>query len=314
MIFSELSLAKEDFGLDYNPDAAALYGSKCGYGVCIYDSPAKGVYAVSIAVELLSDMFDDASEAVAAACTGLPKNTILSRSITASEISISLNRDDLLQEKITTLIEFLDKLTAELKRYGIKGKPHTLKIPSAVPKNAPKNKKGTIKLGFDLNSVKGMLGAVIAAVVCVIISVMTVDIYGGLFIGEIVSIVIGGASAALIIFDYKFLARKIDVCGLIINTVLTVCTILFSAYLIGIKSYLHIMPEKNISEIIEKYSHYTSVMSVSNPEITAFQFELISKGLFAAAAATVIAYLLYFRKNSKEMYSHTKKINSEKKD
>lgn len=314
MIFSELSLAQNDFGLEYFSDNAALCGEKNGFGVCVYDMPDDNRYAVCIFAELHTQDFSSVTALVNKICEGLPKNTTVSHSEAAGGISVNLLRDALLQENITLLIEFLDKLTAALANAEIKGKPPVLKAIAAKKQQPAKAEKArTIKLRFDLGSVKGIFGAVIAAIVCVTLSVLAVSLDSAFFIGEVYAIAIGALTALLIIFDYAFLARKIDACGLIFNSVLTFLSIYISSYSVGVKEYLRLLPDKSLSDIFSEYTDLTSRFAESNPEITAFQLELFTKGLFAAAAASVVAYMIYFRRNSSEMYADEKTLQNTKK-
>ncbi len=313
MIFSELSLAEKDTGLSYDSERAALIGSKNGLGTVVSDRNDE--YIVKIYCEKPFTYEKEISEAIIRISRSLSKNTILSSKIEYDFVEIKLLKAMLLQENLMLLIDFLDKLTVIIKDLGIGGKEAVLPPQYSEPlkEKAVKNKK-RIRLTFDINSIKGFIGAVIGALAVIVLAVFAVtpekkDTLLSLSFSLTLAPYITALAAAAIIFsDYRFLAKKLDAFGVIACSLLSVFTVILSAYGVTVKS---IMSNSGaaLSEAVSGFMGYIS----DNEALANFFGGFVLGGVVLAVIASIIICIFYFNRHPEETENTEKIIDNDEK-
>lgn len=310
MRFSELSLAEKDSGLSYDKERLMLIGTKLGYGVTIADENDE--YCLKIFAEKPFSFENEISDGIIKLSESLSKNTINSQRCEYRFIEVKLCKSLLLQEKLVLLIDFLDKLTELLNSLGIKGSA------ALVPK---KEKKGTtdetvknvkkIKLSFDFNSIKGLFGALIAALAMTFIASISVkfdaNTYNS-FSPTIGAYVLSGAATALIFFDYRFLAKKIDAFGVLVCPVLSILTAFFSSMTVGAKS-VSLVKEVTFAE---GFSYLGNLYEISS-DLAAFVEGYMLNALIIAVIASIIICIWYFNRHPDEMFKNEKIAQNDEK-
>lgn len=296
-MFSELSFAEKDSGLKYDPQRLSLYGMKNGYGVIICDN--RDEYILDIFAEEPYKYEKETSDNIINLSKSLSKNTINSQKHEYGYVEIRFNKNCLLQEKLIDLIDFLDKLTELMRNTGINGKPYVLQniINNEKPKTS--KKKSRIRLSFDFGSVKGLLGGIIATVVMIFISASVVRFNKNnpsSFSGEIGAYLISAATTALIFFDYRFLAKKLDPFGIIVCPLLSVTAAVFSPLLTAAKAAAVL----NECSLGEAFGLITDLYSF-NRDLAAFTAGYLTKGVVVAVFASLIICVMYFRKYPEQM-------------
>ena len=317
MNFSELKFAAEDTGLSFDEGRSSLIGSKRNFGVIVSDRSDS--YKVLFFADCPYKKENEIRDIINSLSEGLPKNTIISQSCQLNFVEVILDKRQLLQEKLCYLVEFLDKLSCELEELSLKGAEpffpaekkavkQTEKPKQELPKNAVK-----ISLRFDLRSLFGLFGAVIGAFAITVIAILLSDVTAeaqlfGLRV-EVSAYILSAAATALIFSDYRFLARKLDPCGIIACPVLSVLSVIFSGLGAGIKAVCA-LSGAGAGEVIADFSEYLSRYDIADKFIAGY----ISRGIILAVLASIIICLLYFRKHPEEMTRSEKIVTeSEKK-
>lgn len=300
MVFSELSLAEKDSGLTFDQKRLSLIGTKNGFGTVVTDTDDE--YTVKIFAKEPFHHEKAIATGIISLSESLSKNTINSQKCEFGFVEVKLNKGCLLQEKLVLLIDFLDKLTTLMKDIGIVGAEAVLPPESQkeVKENIPKDSK-KIRLGFDFNSIKGLIGALIACVVSVLIATMSVKISPDNptnLTGNISAYVISAVTTALIFFDYRFLAKKIDAFGVIICPVLALITAILSSVAIAVKSISEIS-NIPLNEAIAKLGSLYDF----NPDIASFVESHLISSILISAFASIIVCVFYFNRHPDEMYN-----------
>ncbi|MCR4780948.1 MAG: hypothetical protein K5876_07630 [Ruminiclostridium sp.] len=296
-MFSELSLIAAEAGLSYSDGDNALCGKKRGFGVTVSDRD--GRYIVDIFCEEPGARKVDIVSLINSLGEGLPKNTLLSQSLGHETVTVVLGGYSLLQENAVYLIEFLDKLTDGLSALGIAGKPYRFFAEDTPPEAKPAADVKRVKLGFDLRSVLGIAGAVVGAAAMVVIAVLLVNVKAetdafGLST-EISAYILSGLTAAVVFADYRFLARKLDACGVMICPVLTLAAVILSGLGAGVKALAQ-LSGAGFMTALREYPAYLA----SAPEIDGFVMGYITRGTVLAAVACVALCVLYFSRHPDE--------------
>ncbi len=298
-MFTELGLIAEDTGLTFDGDSR-LYGTVRGYGTVVTDTGE--LYRV--------EMFCDAGDSgisglVTALGESLPKNTIVSQSREWSYVLVTLNRNSLLQENIVYLAEFLDKLAAGLE--GLGAVPGEYKLladdgPKPVVKpveGQPPDGTVRVKLGFDIRSVLGALGALIGAVAMVVVAVLVVNVdleintFALQF--EISTYALSVLTAVVTFADYRFIARKLDACGVIVSPVLTVAAVILSGFGAGVKACSSFAGVSFLA-VLGSFPEYL----MQNENVGSFMFGYITRGLVTAVLACILICVFYFGRHPDE--------------
>ena len=301
MKFSELSLAEADSGLSYVAERMALIGNKLGYGTVVSDENDE--YVVKIFAETPFKHEKEIAGIINKLSESLSKNTINNKLCEYGFIEIRLNKYCLLQENLVLLIDFLDKLTEQLTTLGIKGSnPQLPKIPQPeIEKQTDKNVK-KINLRFDFNSIKGLFGALLAGFASIWIAQMLITVTPDKTVpasATINSYVIAFITTALIFFDYRFLAKKIDAFGVIVCPVISVLTAVISSAAVAAKviSLIAGIP------LIEGFSRIGGIYDF-NEDAAHFVEVYFVAGILISILSSVIVCVYYFNRHPDEMLSN----------
>lgn len=303
MRFSELSLIAEDIGLDYSAEKASLSGKLGGFETNVCDDGSS--YIVTIFVKIPLKREREVFSFINSLAESLPKNTVNSQSSGIDFLQAVLERNNLMQENLELLIEFLEKLAAFLKdgefeKTAINEKALPVLSPA---KKAPEKKRRRVKTAFDRYSVRGIVGAVIGAAACTFIAGLSINVDSSTLGYQIWSWIFGAAICLVILVDYYFLAKKFDIAGIISCSALSFLSITAGTSMAGIHTLSRLieadtgtalsLPEilSDIGGCIGKY-----------PDVGEMGLELLLKGFFLGAAASVLFYRWYFTKHRGEMF------------
>lgn len=296
-MFSELGGITEETGLGYSDERASLYGEKRGFGVIVADTGE--LYAVKVFCEHPFRRETEIFPLVTALGEGLPKNTVMRQSCEVGYVDIRLDKFCLLQENIVYLTEFLDKLTEELEKLGLSGKPYS--FPREKPAPAVEVPKGAVrvKLGFDFRSILGVFGALLGAFSMVVIAILTVDakfeIDAFELRFEISTYILSAATAVVIFADYRFIARKLDACGVIVCPLLTLASVVLSGLGAGVRACAG-FAEVSFMQALRGFPQYLDLYG----NVGSFVFGYITRGLILAVVACVLIYIFYFNRHQDE--------------
>ena len=311
MIFSELSLAEKDTGLSYDSERASLIGSKNGFGTVISD--LKDEYIVKIYCEKPYTYEKELSDAIISLSRSLSKNTILSSKIEYGFVEIRLQKAMLLQENLVLLIDFLDKLTVIIKDLGISGKEVALPPLYKEPVKEKAEKDGKkVRLSFDINSIKGFIGAIVGALAVFALAVFAVTpekentLTSLSFSLSLAPYITALAATAIIFSDYRFLAKKLDAFGVILCPILSVITVIISGYGITVKGIMNNL-NVTLSEAISGFMGYIS----DNEALANFLGGFVMGGVILAVLASVIIYIVYFNRHPEETEADEKIITDD---
>lgn len=303
MKYSELSLAENDTGFRYDPALLTLYGERRGYGIAVSDRDEE--YLITVYVKEPYKKEKAVFSEISALESVLPKNALLGQRCELGSVEVRLRRDLFLQERLPSLFDFSDRIIGALAGIGIDGAPVKLPEP-AVP--APKEKTETaekIKLGFDLKSIRGLIGAVIGAIAMAFIAMASLDLRSKSGIGgtvtELSGYVLAAAATLLIFSDYRFLAQKLDAFGVIVCPILSVLCAVFSALLATAKAFAAI---ENIS-FGNAFSKLSEIYE-TQPEVAAFGAGYLLIGVVISGLASLLYCLWYFNKHPDEMVRNEK--------
>lgn len=301
MKFSELSLAEADSGLSYDAARTALIGKKLGYGTVVSDENDE--YVIRIFAEqpfrhekAIADTINKLSES-------LSKNTINSQRCEYGFVEVRMNKYCLLQENLVLLIDFLDKLTELLTSLGIGGtEPKLPEIPRETPQKHNEKKVKKINLRFDLNSIKGLFGALIAGFASIWIAQMLVTVTPDKTIsdsGMINSYIIAFITTVLVFFDYRFLAKKLDAFGVIVCPVVSLLTAVMSSAAVAAK-VISLIAEVPLSEGFARIGGIYEF----NEDIAHFVEVYLVAGILISVLSSVIVCVYYFKRHPVEMFSN----------
>lgn len=335
MIFTELKNIKHQ-KLAFSEADCALYGELSGFPVCICDNDAEHTFTVTFFAKVPVAAEKEASAEINRLAGLLPKNAVLKQHCGMNDVQVRLSSLKLMQENLPLLIDFAEGLGAFLKEKGFEPaaldkKYCALYIPeSSKPKKVKAKKAKEPSMSFDKRSVYGLIGAIIGAVACMIImgfavqltitaeeieaaattsadaadeiapqiKISTTNNIGA----ELVSWVTGAITAAVILADYRFLAKKTDIFGMVSCTVLTLGAVLGGTLLCGVRTLHSVCREAGVDSnffmIMSNIDYYNGLF----PEVGANLNYLLLKSLFSAAVASGIYYVWYFRKNADVMY------------
>lgn len=303
MKFSELSLAENDTGFRYDPVLLTLHGEKCGYGIAVSDRNEE--YLITVYAKEPYKKEKDVFSEISALASALPKNALLGQRCELGSVEIRLRRDLFLQERLPSLFEFSDRIISALAGIGIDGAPVKLPEQAAPVQKEKTETAGKIKLGFDLKSIRGLIGAVIGAVAMAFIAMASLDLRSKSGIGgtvtELNGYVLAAAATLLIFSDYRFLARKLDAFGVVVCPILSVLCAVFSALLATAKAFAA-AAEISFSDALSRLSE----LYEASPEIAAFGAGYLLTGVVISGFASLLYCLWYFNKHPDEMVRNEK--------
>ncbi len=309
MIFSELSLAEKDSGLTYSSELVTLSGTKNGFGVTVTDSGDE--YVLRVFAEEPYKLEKSIAEGIISLSESLSKNTINSQCCEFGYTEVKLNKSCLLQENLLLLIDFLDKLTLLMKELGINGaEPVLPKVKKTEPEPLTENVR-KIRLGFNFGSIKGLFGALIASFASIWIAQMLVKVSPdnpAKLSGDISAYVLAAVTTALIFFDYRFLAKKLDAFGVIVCPVLSLITAVLSSAAVAAKAISAIAEVS----LVEAFSKLGSLYEF-NADIASFAESYLISGVLISAVASVAVCVFYFTRHPEEMFNSEIIIKNEDK-
>ena len=302
-MFTELSGIADEIGLEYDGNAS-VSGYKRGFGTVVTDDDEHGAYRVEMFCRLEGEGVtadkDRITAMMSALGEGLPKNTVRSISCGWGFVTAELDKYCLLQENVIYLIEFLDKLAEGLESLGVEGTEYRM-LAGEKPAGPEKLPEGAVrvKLRFDLRSILGVLGAVIGAAAMIVISVLTAnadfEINTLELRFEVSTYILSGITAAVIFADYRFIARKLDACGIIVCPVLTVAAVILSGLGSGVRvcakfaGVPFIQALRSFPEYLSEYENAGS-----------FVFGYITRGIVLAVVACILICIFYFNRHPEE--------------
>lgn len=309
-MFSELENITAETGLSYSAGHTALYGEKRGFGVTVTDTGERYVTEV-----FCSDPAGRSGEifpVITRLGESLPKNTVISQSCERSTVTVVLDRYSLLQENVIYLIKFLDKLTEELSALGISGEQYRFFAPEKPAPEQPAVTDGIrVKLSFDFRSVLGIIGAVIGAAAMVVIAVMVVDVkLESIAFGnstEVSAYILSGITALVVFADYRFLARKLDACGIIVCPVLTALASVLSGLGAGVKGWVAIFGGSFIQTLLD-FPERLAAEPMEASTFDAFMTGYISRGVLFGLLVSVGICVIYFSRHPDETIRSEKVI------
>ena len=304
-MFTELSGITEETGLSFDGEGS-LYGYIGKYGTVVSDISGNGIYRVDMffsagdAPELRSERKAAVTELVNSLAESLPKNTVMSQSCEDGYVRVDLDRYSLLQENVVYLTEFLDKLADGLGDIMPEGADYKL-LYDIAPQPAEKIPDGAVRvrLGFDGRSVLGILGALIGAAAMVVIAVLTVN--ADLEIStfelkfEVSTYILSAITAAVIFADYRFIARKLDACGVIVCPVFTLGAVVLSGLGAGVRACAK-FAEVSFMDALRGFPDYLARYEA----VGSFMFGYITRGLILAVVACIGICIFYFSRHPEE--------------
>ncbi|MBD5139787.1 MAG: hypothetical protein HDT24_10800 [Ruminococcus sp.] len=314
MIFSELRGLTLDTGLEWDENGLCLYGKILDYPVFITDLCGSREYLLTVFCKTRAELDGKFTEEINKLLDNMPKNCVNGRRNELNFQQLKLNAVFFYQENSVLLCELAQKIceaadsldflpTAPDKALAVPPKQEAQKTAKAVRK--PKN---AVSKGFDKYSVRGLIGAVIGGAAMAVISSTMAD-NNPENIGAMLSSWAAGALIALVtLADYSFLAKKIDIFGTIVCSLVTV----LSCFFCSVFGILRIMtntvktldPTVTFLDSAQNWTVYAQLF----PNVPGYFTSIILKNLFMALAASVIFYTLYYRKHQNIMYGDRKEV------
>lgn len=318
-MFTELGGITEETGLSFDGNSR-LYGYIGSYGTVVADIPENGEYrvdmffAVSDTPDLHSERRAAVTELVNSLAEGLPRNTVMSQTCEERYVRVSLNKYSLLQENIIYLTEFLKKLAAGLGDIMPEGDDYKLlydinkpQKPERLPADAVR-----VKLSFDLRSALGVLGAVAGAFAMCVIAILTVNVEFEIntleLRFEISTYILSAATAVVIFMDYRFIARKLDACGVIVCPVLTIVAVVLSGIGSGAKAFAGAAGVSFMTALTALPEYLENDI---DGLVSGFMFGYISRGVILAAVASILICMFYFERHPDETVRSEKIVSKQ---
>lgn len=309
MSFSELKLISAATGLDWDESRLALHGVIYDYPIVIADIPAKREYLLTVFCRIKSNLDGEVTSGITALLDKLPPNCVIGRKNELACQQLRLNAALLYQENISYLTELITGLPKLLSAFKLTPEALDEKIafPPAAPEAAKPPKaprpKDSVSKRFDKYSVRGFIGALAgAAAMTALSSLIDVGKTSGTA-GQMAGWIFGGLIAVVILMDYRFLARKMDIFGTLSCSLLTAAACVLGAAW----NTLNIVVDR--VKLIDAHASIRSVIanwklySLLFPNI-AEEFPLtLIKFLFTALAASALFYTVYYSRHSAIMYS-----------
>lgn len=309
-MFSELKNICAETGLDFSDEHTALAGKMHGFGVTVTDSG--DIYEVKVFCVRPFECETEVTALISALGEHLPKNTLMKQSCEARFVCAELAKCNLLQENIVHLIGFIDGLTSGISALGIQAGEPSLPVIKRVSASTAATKRGKIKLGFDARSLIGLLGAVVGAAAMAVIAVLIVnvkleiDTFGLAF--EVSGYILSGSTVAVVFADYRFLARKLDACGVIACPVLSLISVVFAGIGSGVKACSQ-LEGSTFMQVLRELPQYLA----SHTEIESFVVGYITRGILLAVLASIGICIFYFNRHPDEMILTEKTVSDDSK-
>lgn len=313
MGFSELEFLKDETGLEWDGERLCLYGALKEYPVFISDDPERREYLFTVFFKVRPDTEDALKKGITELLENMPKNCVLSRKDEVRCTALKFNAAPLYQENSFYLVRFLkdicslgDKL--ELVPTVPDEKEREAAAPcirAAAPKEKTREKKpkNAVIKGFDKYSVRGLFAALIGGgamtVLGGIISAIDQSNVGGMLAGWSV----GALIAAVVLADYWFLAKKIDIFGSIICCIITAAGCFISAHLGALRTLFYDVRDildssVTLNQTLANWSYY----QVLFPDAAERFPIMLLQNYFSAILASVVFFTFYFNKHQNIMF------------
>ena len=300
------SITNAQGGLDFSDEHTALYGDLGGFGMTVSDTDSG--YELRLFCDKPFRFEDRIFPEISSLSKILPKNTLIKQSCERDHIYILLDKYRLFQENAVYLEEFLGKLIPLAEELSLSGSAYA--FPKSEPRDSadtPEESTRKIKLGFDIRSVFGIIGALIGGAAVTVIAAFAVDPLGeidtfGLSF-EISAYITAAAAAVTVFADYRFLAKKLDACGVLLCPLISLLCVFLSGTGAGVRaaarlegiSFVSALGE--FSRLLEKYD-----------DIDKFLAGFLTRGAVLCFFASLALCVLYFQRHPDET------IKSEKPD
>lgn len=321
MGFSELEFLKGDMELDWDGEDLCLFGKVKSYPIFVFDDSDKREYIVVLFCKVRIDAQDSFKKGITDLLDLMPKNCVIGRSDEVRYTSVRFNAALLYQENSVYLTRFVRELcklaySLDLAPISPEQKERVLFSPkknvNAPPEKKPE--KNAVLKGFDKHSIRGLFGAVIGGVAMTVISAIVTSIDPSNIGATIASWVAGALIACVVLADYWFFAKKIDIFGSVTSSIITaVCC--FAAADLGTLRALCLAMRKldstvTIKSTMENWSYY----AVLFPEVTGRFSVMLMQNYFSAVIALLLFFTLYFRGHQGVMFGRRKEILQENPD
>ena len=318
MGFSELEFLKDEIGLDWDGEKLCLWGVLKDYPVFVFDRSDKREYNLVLFCKVRTDVEDSFKKGITKLLADMPKNCVMGRTDETRYTSVRFNAALLYQENSVYLARFVDGLcglaesldlvpvTPEEKEREIFSRQAD-EIPT-TEKKPVKNSKNAVLKGFDKNSIKGLFGAVVGGAAMTVIAAIVTAINPSNVGAMIASWAAGALIAAVVLADYWFFARKIDIFGSIACSLITAVCCFAAADLGTLRGLYLAMRTIDFSATLNSTMANWSYYAVLFPEVTDRFPLMLIQNFLSAIAASVLFFTIYFRKFQGVMFGRGREV------
>lgn len=306
MSFSELWEICDEIGLSRNEEGLYLYGSLNEYPVFIKDDPDAHEYLLTVFCRVHPAAESALTDGINRLLDKLPKNAVIGRKNELKYQQIKFNAALLYQENGVLLSDFVKSLCLLSDSLDLLPEQADMNIalPKCEEKHAKvKKPKNAVSKKFDKYSLRGFFGALIGGAAITVLSSMIADSGPSNIGGMLASWAAGAFIALIVLADYTFFAKKLDVFGTITCSAITAVSCFLSGYLTVLRSLANHMralePSVTIGDAMRNWSYYQLLL----PSVTSDFPIVLLKNYFVAIVASVLFYTLYFRRHQAIMYS-----------
>ena len=312
MGFSELEFLKEDLGLEWDSDKLCLYGSVSDYPVFVTDDFQKREYIVTAFYKVRTNVEDSFKSAVTLLLKDMPKNCVMGRTDEVRYTSLRFNASLLYQHNSVYLVRYVKELCLLAGRMDlvpvIPDEKERAALASPKSANAArtekpvKRSKGAVLKGCDKHSILGLFGAAAGGAAMTVIFAIVTAINPSNTGAMIASWAAGALIAAVVLADYWFLAKKIDIFGSIACSLITALCCFITADMGTLRGLCLAMRRLDSSVTVNQTMENWSYYQIFFPEATdRFPFMLL-QNYFSAIIASIIFFTLYFRSHQGIMF------------
>lgn len=334
MGFSELEFLKGDMGLNWDGEGSCLYGVLRDYPVFVYDDSDNREYTVAVFCKDRVDAEESFKKGITDLLSSMPKNCVLGRTDEVRFISVRFNAALLYQENsvyltrfVKELCELADSLDLEPvlpeqreKEAFSHRNPEKEAFSQQKNVNAPtekkyvKNPKKAILKGFDKYSLKGFFGAAIGGAAMTVISAIVTAVNPSNVGAMIASWAAGAFIACIVLADYRFFAKKIDIFGAVTSSLITAVCCFAAADFATLRGLYLAMRSLDSSVTIRSAMENWSYYSVLFPSVTDRFTLLLIQNYFSAIIASVLFFTLYFGRHQGVMFGRGGEVLDENTD
>lgn len=317
MGFSELEFLKDEIGLHWDGERLCLWGVLKDYPVFVFDRSDKREYNLVLFCKVRADVEEPFKKGITELLAAMPKNCVVGRTDETRYTSVRLNAALLYQENSVYLARFVD---------GLCGLAESLDLVPVTPdekereifsrqadetpteKKPVKNSKNAVLKGFDKNSLKGFFGAVVGGAAMTVIAAIVTAINPANVGAMIAGWAAGALIAAVVLADYLFFARKIDIFGSVACSVITAVCCFTAADLGTLRGLYLAMRTIDFSATLTSTMANWSYYAVLFPEVTDRFSLLLIQNFLSAVGGSVLFFTIYFRKNQGVMFGRGREI------